>query len=165
MCNNRDQQRYNYSIFWSLILISAGCSREKPLPHEVMSLIPLKPFRLNQKLDSIAAYPLPNKPTEPHFWEMQFSSYCSYLCAEVCLPRVSSLCSWPLRREGRRSHLHREERREGRQNLEGKEGEKRDCVDQKEREKELFSKLKWCFISHWMLYSNLSCYSVVTKSL
>lgn len=91
-----------FSDHWFLI---SGYSRWKPLPHEVMSLIPLKPFWLNQRLDRISTYPLPNKPTEPHFTEMHsFSSYSSYLWAEVFRPSVSSLCSWPLRGGG--SHLH-----------------------------------------------------------
>lgn len=100
-----------FSKHWSLI--SARCSRKKPLPYEVMSLIPLKPFWLNQKLDSISAYPLPNKPTEPHstemhsflhtahIWELRFAFF--LLACPHFAPDLS-------KQEGGESHLHREER-------------------------------------------------------
>lgn len=47
-----------------------------------MSLIPLKPFWLNLILDSVLAYLLPNKPTEPHFqWNAQLSLHTAHICA------------------------------------------------------------------------------------
>lgn len=79
-----------------------------------MSLIPLKPFWLNQKLDWISAYPLPNKPTEPHVTEMHSFLHTAHICelrfAFLVCPHFAPDLS---DRRGGGSHLHRQERERG----------------------------------------------------
>lgn len=61
-----EQQGCNYSIFWSLKFNLQWHAWYKPLPHEVMSLIPLKPFLASPRIGLHLSISVTNKAPLDH---------------------------------------------------------------------------------------------------